>query len=257
MSGGGGRTGITRSRRCSPSSMRGDVLAARSAAQDRADRNRRVRLCARLIRSTISSPGRSTRLPRADGLAITLEKNLPVAAGLGGGSADVGAVFRLVERMHGLPSDWRQRAAHAGGRRPGLRRKRHLHRARHRDRAGSGRGRPRRIPRCCWSIRACRSRPGRCSRRGTEWIAARCRKAHRARSRSKGATTSKPPAISLCPSIAEVLEALEATDPLLARMSGSGATCFALFDDPAGLRIASDQLAQDHPGWWRMEGKLR
>src|SRR5690606_17248435 len=51
------------------------------------------------------------RLPRPDGLSILLEKNLPVAAGLGGGSADAGAVFRLVREAHGLPEDWRQRAA--------------------------------------------------------------------------------------------------------------------------------------------------
>jgi 4-diphosphocytidyl-2-C-methyl-D-erythritol kinase len=37
-----------------------------------------------------------TSLPHFGGLSITLEKNLPVAAGLGGGSADAGAVFRLV-----------------------------------------------------------------------------------------------------------------------------------------------------------------
>ena len=46
-----------------------------------------------------------TALPRAEGMAITLEKNLPVAAGLGGGSADAGALFRLVERSHGWPDD--------------------------------------------------------------------------------------------------------------------------------------------------------
>src|SRR5690606_41074545 len=53
-------------------------------------------------------------LPRPDGLAVTLEKTLPVAAGLGGGSADAGAVFRLVREAHGLPDDWRERAARLG-----------------------------------------------------------------------------------------------------------------------------------------------
>ena len=53
-------------------------------------------------------------LPRPGGLAITLEKTLPVAAGLGGGSADAGAVFRLVRAAHGLPDDWRERAARLG-----------------------------------------------------------------------------------------------------------------------------------------------
>ena len=45
---------------------------------------------------------------------MTLEKNLPVAAGLGGGSADAGALFRMVERSHGLPADWHTRAAALG-----------------------------------------------------------------------------------------------------------------------------------------------
>src|SRR5690242_9722340 len=53
-------------------------------------------------------------LPRPGGLSITLEKSLPVAAGLGGGSADAGAVFRLVRERYGLPDDWRARAARLG-----------------------------------------------------------------------------------------------------------------------------------------------
>ena len=42
-------------------------------------------------------------LPRPGPWAIALDKRLPVAAGLGGGSADVGAVFRLVAAACGLP----------------------------------------------------------------------------------------------------------------------------------------------------------
>ena len=45
---------------------------------------------------------------------MRLEKRLPVAAGLGGGSADAGAVFRMIKRAHGLPDDWLQRAAKLG-----------------------------------------------------------------------------------------------------------------------------------------------
>jgi 4-diphosphocytidyl-2-C-methyl-D-erythritol kinase len=56
----------------------------------------------------------AVRVCRARRPAITLEKNLPVAAGLGGGSADAGAVFRLVRAAHGLPDDWRERAARLG-----------------------------------------------------------------------------------------------------------------------------------------------
>lgn len=56
-------------------------------------------------------------------------------------------------------------------------------------------------------------------------------------------------AIALCPVIADVLAAL-ATLPgcRLARMSGSGATCFALFDTPAMATEAAARLNQ--PGWW-------
>ncbi len=61
-------------------------------------------------------------LPRDDGLAIDLEKNLPVAAGLGGGSADAGAVFRIVRDLYGLPDDWREPRGEIGRGRARLRR---------------------------------------------------------------------------------------------------------------------------------------
>ena len=48
-----------------------------------------------------------------------------------------------------------------------------------------------------------------------------------------GCNDLEKPAVSVCPVIAEVLHALVQTQPWLARMSGSGATCFALYDDVA------------------------
>ena len=65
------------------------------------------------------------------------------------------------------------------------------------------------------------------------------------------------PAISLCPQIAGVLAALDGTAPFLARMSGSGATCFALYDDVAARDAAAAAIESDHPGWWQMKGALR
>lgn len=61
-------------------------------------------------------------------------------------------------------------------------------------------------------------------------------------------------AISLCPVIADVLMAI-ATQPgcLLARMSGSGATCFGLFAREDTARAAAAALA---PGWWAQAGPL-
>ena len=65
------------------------------------------------------------------------------------------------------------------------------------------------------------------------------------------------PATAQCPAIADVLLELGALGPWLARMSGSGATCFALFDALAERDAASVKLATSHPNWWQMAGTLR
>lgn len=65
------------------------------------------------------------------------------------------------------------------------------------------------------------------------------------------------PATAQCPAIVDVLTELGALKPWLARMSGSGATCFALFDAPAERDAAALALAKRHPGWWHMAGTLR
>lgn len=65
------------------------------------------------------------------------------------------------------------------------------------------------------------------------------------------------PAIAQCPVIADVLTELGGHRPWLARMSGSGATCFALFDAPAEAEETAAAIAAAHPGWWTMTGALR
>ena len=58
-------------------------------------------------------------------------------------------------------------------------------------------------------------------------------------------------AIGLVPGIAAVLDALRATPGvLLARMSGSGATCFGLCEEEAAAISGARALARWHPEWW-------
>ncbi|MEM9580141.1 MAG: 4-(cytidine 5'-diphospho)-2-C-methyl-D-erythritol kinase [Pseudomonadota bacterium] len=62
------------------------------------------------------------------------------------------------------------------------------------------------------------------------------------------------PAISIAPVIREVLAALSPS--LLARMSGSGATCFGLCKDEAAARALAADVKGTHPGWWVMPTRL-
>ena len=65
------------------------------------------------------------------------------------------------------------------------------------------------------------------------------------------------PAISLQPVIGEVLAALgSAEGARLAQMSGSGATCFAIFENDADALRASQKIERDHPAWWVHAGTL-
>jgi 4-diphosphocytidyl-2-C-methyl-D-erythritol kinase len=195
-------------------------------------------------------------LPRAEGLAITLQKNLPVAAGLGGGSADAGAVFRIVRERYGLPEDWRERAAKLGA-----------------D-----------VPACVESM-TCIGRgtgtelePADDSLAGTPVLLVNPRlplatgpvfagwdgvdRGPLARGDARtialeGRNDLEPPAIALCPAIADVLASLRDTSPWLARMSGSGATCFALYASETARDEAAGQVHAQQPGWWQMKGRLR
>jgi 4-diphosphocytidyl-2-C-methyl-D-erythritol kinase len=70
----------------------------------------------------------------------------------------------------------------------------------------------------------------------------------------EGRNDLEAPAISLCPPIADVLTSLRRSDAILARMSGSGATCFALYDT---LEQRDNALRIMDPSWWTMAARLR
>ncbi|MFO1068432.1 MAG: 4-(cytidine 5'-diphospho)-2-C-methyl-D-erythritol kinase [Geminicoccaceae bacterium] len=63
------------------------------------------------------------------------------------------------------------------------------------------------------------------------------------------------PAVSIAPVIGTLLDELQALpDCLVARMSGSGATCWALFPDARRLAAAHATLVAAHPAWWSWAG---
>lgn len=65
------------------------------------------------------------------------------------------------------------------------------------------------------------------------------------------------PAREVCPAIDAVIVALAATSECrLARMSGSGATCFGLFETREAAFVAADLLRRAHPDWWVQGGSL-
>src|SRR5262245_28044388 len=72
-----------------------------------------------------------------------------------------------------------------------------------------------------------------------------------------GTNDLEAPATRIQPAIGEVIAALNATNGAwLARMSGSGATCFALYENTAEARRAADKVQLEHPSWWVHAGTL-
>ena len=234
----------------------GDRLSARPAAQDSLTLSGEFAAAIDDPFGNIVAKALSA-LPHGPGWTVALDKRLPVAAGLGGGSADAGAVFRMVERTHGLPGDWRERAARLGADVPAC--------VFSRPCIGTGTGteleevagndlagcpvllvNPRLPVPTGPVFRAWDGIDGGPMPRGTLREIALA-----------GRNDLEAPASGLCPVIAEVLAALRDTAPFLARMSGSGATCFALYASYEEMQSAAEKLARDRPEWWQMAGKLR
>lgn len=72
-----------------------------------------------------------------------------------------------------------------------------------------------------------------------------------------GVNDLEAPALRVEPVIGDVLSALRETEGVrFARMSGSGATCFAIYDSKDAASAAGHAIAQAQPGWWVHAGTL-
>lgn len=195
--------------------------------------------------------------PRA---ALRLTKNLPVASGIGGGSADAAAALRLLSQLWGIAPPPEALALTLGA-----------------DVPVCLAGRPARmqgigeillpapaIPPCglllvnpgvavatpaVFKARTGGFRPPANLPNG--WTDA----AAMARDLGGLGNDLEAPAVAIAPVIGAVLaELARLPGALLARMSGSGATCFALFATPAEAIAAARDIAR--PGWWTHGGGL-
>lgn len=189
---------------------------------------------------------------------ITLTKRLPVASGLGGGSADAAATLRLLAHREGIALDDPRLFACAdalGSDVPAC-----LF-----SRTAIGRGRGERLE----PIAGAGGTPVLLVNPGVAVSTAQVFGGWDGIDRGAlevgdlldvaraGRNDLEVPALAVAPMIGEVLELLAAQPGLaLARMSGSGATCFALFDDVDARDAAADAVNAAHPGWWCLKTVL-
>ena len=192
--------------------------------------------------------------------ALHLEKNLPVASGIGGGSADAAAALRALSQLWGIKADLLELALQLGADVPVCL----ASRPTRMQGIGEVLAPAPRLPEFGMVL----VNPG---------VAVPTPTVFKARQGDFSPPASLPAAwasmdamvadlrnctndlqtaaIGIQPVIGEVLDVLAALPGArLARMSGSGATCFAIFYTPAEAAAAA--AAINHPGWWRWGGGL-
>ena len=191
-------------------------------------------------------------------LAITLDKHLPVASGIGGGSADAAATLRALARLNDMAVDSAELfvlAERLGADVPAC--------LLCRSAIGTGKGERLDPVAQVAGIPVLLVNPG---------IAVSTASVFKAwdgvdhgplpagppiEIAVAGRNDLEPPACAIAPTIGEVLEMLGAMPGvMLARMSGSGATCFALFRDAKDCHSASVRIAAERPAWWQLESRL-
>src|SRR6516165_5501061 len=199
------------------------------------------------------------------GAALRLQKNLPVAAGIGGGSSDAAATMRVLTALWGLslgepalcdlavrlgadlPACLHANPVWVGG--VGER----IEPAAGLPQAGILLVNPR-IELPTAAVFAARSGPFGEPSRFSPMPKDAVGLAQALMSRRNDLTGA---AIGLVPEIGAVLARLERLPgALIARMSGSGPTCFALFRDCAAAERACGALSASEPGWWCATGAL-
>ena len=214
------------------------------------------------------------RVPDMKAGSFTLDKVLPVAAGIGGGSADAAAALRLLAQLNGLSLDDERLldvALETGADVPVCLASRAC------DMTGVGETlTPLSLPIIpCVMVNPCLPVATRdvfdalglrCGEllvgatdvfRGTDWPEAGASVEDWVEVLAASANDLEAPAMRIQPVIGEVISALSATNGAwLARMSGSGATCFAIYENTADSGRAAEKLRRDHPGWWVHAGTL-
>jgi 4-diphosphocytidyl-2-C-methyl-D-erythritol kinase len=202
---------------------------------------------------------RAARLLAADGQGalITLTKTLPVASGIGGGSSDAAATLRVLTRLWDVPPPRREDAARLGADVPVC--------LDPRPRRMSGVGEQLRdVPPLppFWLVLASpgvpvataavfRALSSRDNAPMPEMLPHWPDIAALAGFLGSMRNDLETPAMRLEPTIGDVLTALRATRGcMIARMSGSGATCFGIYGDRIAAADAAVRIRAAEPHWW-------